>query len=753
MLHHLLNRLSLGHGAPRPLRFHFALLVCGVLFPVFAFSVVVVRQLATSEQEAAKARLLESAHDLAATVDRELSGTIRALEILGKSDTLENSQLVAFSDEAKRLVSSHWVRIILFDPSGTMVMNTSVKEEQALPHVVDKESLQQILRDKRAIVGNLMKGPQNRFAFPVRIPIMDDAGENLRYVLTAVIEPTSLSGLVEGHRSTNELTRIIIDARGTVIARTRDPEKHIGHAIPGAFRQEMNKASFGTFRDGMQEGIHGVVAYSRIRISGWSAVVVVPAEVIDGPRYRFLLTATVVCGALLLASGIGAFILTRRVQRGITDAVAAAESLALGKRPPKTVSPVSEIARLLQAMRRSADLLELRDRERRENLHRAQEARTSAENANRAKDEFLAMLGHELRNPLGPLRNSVHLLGRMLPRDPEAESIREMIERQVTHMTRLVDELLDASRVGRGTILLQLGVLDLGKLLRDVVSDYRPQFETAGLKLTMNVPEQPVHIEGDRTRLSQCVGNLLHNALKFTPQGGTVSLALYPDATQADVEVTDTGPGIPPELLSKLFEPFSQGPQSLARMQGGLGLGLALVKGLVELHGGEAWARSRGIGLGSTFIMRLPLTTKRPPVPQPDRPATPVEVQPQQVLIVEDLPDAARSLKMLLSLEGHRVETVGTANDALRRAPELRPTAIICDIGLPDMDGYELCRRLRALPELSQARFIALTGYGQASDISRSLDAGFDVHLTKPVDIASLHEALRVRQPAPELTH
>jgi signal transduction histidine kinase/CheY-like chemotaxis protein len=738
---HLLNWLSFPHGKPRPLRFHFALLVCGVLFPVVAFSVVVLRQLAASEQEAAERRLLLSAHDLASSVDRELNGTIRALQVLADAQSLESGNLDVFYDEVKRISNPNWSHVILTDDAGKVLLSTRQPLGSPSPRVIEPESLARLLAEKKPVIGYLTRGPEGALAFPVRIPI--SYHDRLRYTLTAVVRAEMLAPLVAAPNYALEWTRTIVDARGTVVARTRDPARFVGQAATPSFLQHIRSSTDSTYRDATLEGARGFVSFSRAPASDWTAIVVVPVETVDGPAFRFLLTATLVGVALLVASGIGAFVLTRRVSRGIADAVTAADALSLGRRPTPPRSPVAEIDRLFHALRQSADLLELRDRERRENLLRAQEALATAEEANRAKDDFLAMLGHELRNPLGPLRNSVHLLHQFLPEGEEPRAVVEIIERQVHHMTRLVDELLDASRVGRGAILLQLTVLDLARLVQDVTADYRVQFEAAGLALPVRVPDHPVYVEGDRTRIAQCLGNLLHNALKFTPAGGTVSVSLFPDDPYAAIEVSDTGPGIPPELLPKLFEAFSQGPQNLARMQGGLGLGLALVRGLAQLHGGDVSARSRGIGKGATFVLRLPVTTKQPPQQVASLGGADALPTTQRILVVEDLPDAARSLKMLLAIEGHKVDTAPTAADALQRAPQIRPSVIICDIGLPDMDGYELCRRLKLLPELQSTRFIALTGYGQASDVSRALDAGFNLHLTKPVDIAALHDALR----------
>ncbi len=365
--------------------------------------------------------------------------------------------------------------------------------------------------------------------------------------------------------------------------------------------------------------------------------------------------------------------------------------------------------------------------------------------ADRRKDAFLAMLAHELRNPLAPVRNAVGVLKMIGPGDPALEQARGMIERQVAHMAHLIDDLLDVSRIARGKILLRRQPLDLAGLVRAAVEDHRPLLETTGLKLVTDFPESPLPMLGDPTRLAQVVGNLLQNAGKFTDAGGVVEvrLAAEPDGGAAVLSVRDTGIGMEADLLGQLFEPFSQADRSLDRSRGGLGLGLALVKGLVELHGGTIRAASAGPSRGSEFIVRLPLNPELPPPAPRESPPPTSPGAALQVLIVEDNRDAAESLRMLLELQGYRVAVAHTGGAALESARRLRPDLVLCDIGLPGgMDGYAVARALRADSFPPSLRLIALTGYGQEEDQRRAYEAGFDRHLTKPVDPAVLTELL-----------
>jgi PAS domain S-box-containing protein len=367
--------------------------------------------------------------------------------------------------------------------------------------------------------------------------------------------------------------------------------------------------------------------------------------------------------------------------------------------------------------------------------------------ADRRKDEFLAMLAHELRNPLAPIRNAVQVLKMLGGPQPRGEAVHDIIERQVTHLVRLVDDLLDVSRITRGQVLLRKERLDLVPLVGAAAEDRRPLLEGTGLRLAMELPDHPLWVEGDPTRLAQVVGNLLHNAHKFTDAGGLVTVRLRADGDRGVLTVRDTGIGMEAEMLRRLFEPFSQADRSIDRSRGGLGLGLALVKGLAELHGGTVGADSDGPGHGSAFTVTLPL------VPEPESEGTapdrPRRGKSLRILIVEDNHDAAESLRLLLQMSGHEVEVAHTGAAALEAARKQRPDVVLCDIGLPgSLDGHAVARALRADPEQTAAVLIALSGYGQEEDQRQARQAGFDRHLTKPVDpltLTRLLETLPVR--------
>jgi PAS domain S-box-containing protein len=363
---------------------------------------------------------------------------------------------------------------------------------------------------------------------------------------------------------------------------------------------------------------------------------------------------------------------------------------------------------------------------------------TERKEAERAKDEFLAMLGHELRNPLATIVNALAVMNRgVAPGDlPRFTGI---IGRQTSHLSRLVDDLLDVARVTSGKIDLRRERVDLHALARRSVEALTEAGRTRAHRVS--VAGDVVTVFGDPARLEQIISNLVDNALKYTPAGGKVTVTTATEDGRAVLRVKDTGEGIRPELLSCIFDLFVQQPQALDRSRGGLGLGLTLVKRLAELHEGSVAAESAGLGQGSEFTVRLPLV-ETPPVPPPLRLPIGESMPSRRILIVEDNTDARESLQLLLQLAGHEVETASDGPSGLRKLEAFRPDVALIDLGLPGIDGYDLVRRVRGLPQTKATRFIALTGYGQAQDRRRALEAGFDVHLTKPVDPDRLQRLL-----------
>jgi signal transduction histidine kinase/ActR/RegA family two-component response regulator len=397
-------------------------------------------------------------------------------------------------------------------------------------------------------------------------------------------------------------------------------------------------------------------------------------------------------------------------------------------------------ARLYEVAQKSA-------RERDALLQSERAARVQAERLSHTKDEFLAMLAHELRNPLAPISSSASLLSMQFKDEPRIRQTSTIISRQVRHMSRLIDDLLDVSRVTRGLVKLKLGVVDFRDIVSGALDQARPLLQEKEHAVGLRLPESPVYVRGDQTRLVQTVANILNNAAKYTQRAGRITLHLEAGEGRMRLAVSDNGSGMPPELVPNVFDLFTQGARTLARSQGGLGLGLTLVKRLVELHGGEVGAQSSGVGQGSTFTVELPCVDAATDAvhgqgSQGEEGEAPVLARPLRLVLVDDNADAADSLSTLLGVQGYHTAVEYDARSALRRARAERPDAMLVDIGLPDIDGYQLAEQLRAMPETSGTVLVAITGYGQARDRERAIQAGFAHHLVKPVDMTALGRVL-----------
>ena len=404
------------------------------------------------------------------------------------------------------------------------------------------------------------------------------------------------------------------------------------------------------------------------------------------------------------------------------------------------VGVFAELYRKTRALERLNTELEQRVAERTAAL----EATTTAlQEADRRKDEFLAMLAHELRNPLAPIRTAVQLL-RLKELGPQQQTrAREVIERQVEHLVTLIDDLLDVSRITRGMITLQREPVLVGAIVARAVETARPMIDAQRHELILDLPDELLTVDGDKTRLVQVLANILHNASKFMDPGGRIHLKVAREASQVVISVSDIGIGIPEELIPTIFDLFTQVHSKADRAQGGLGIGLALVRRLTEMHGGTVTARSEGLGAGAEFTIRLPaLAAERLPSSQDSLSKPMPALEPRRILVADDNHDAAESLALQLELAGHDVRSVHDGVEALAVSESFRPQVVVLDLGMPRLDGYETAREMRRRSWGKGATLIALTGWGQPQDRQRTADAGFDAHLVKPVSETQLFEAL-----------
>lgn len=748
--------MSSPQASSLPLRWHLIRLAVGTLLPAVAFAAVVVFQLAHLERKAVERRAVQSARALAGAFEREMSGSLRTLQALAESDRLDRGDLETFRAEAERVrrLQPAWKHVLLLSPDGQPLVSTALPMGAPLPALAEPESFARVVQTRQPVVGDIAvgRGPQRGLAFPVRVPVLRE-GE-LRYVLTAVISLEALVGVVASPASEQEeWTRTLVDHQGRVAARTRDPARFVGKLATPAFMEQTRAAPEGVFPSVSMEGEPTYVAFSRSQPSGWVAAVVSSRQQLDAPVRGSMLAVGGLGLLLLLVSAGGAWLLSRRIERSITQAAAAAAALASERPLSLEPSGVRELARLGEALERSGQLLRERERERDANLAAAESARAEAIEASRAKDLFLATLGHELRNPLAPIVTSMEVLRRKgLAGTPE----HEVISRQLRHVVRLVDDLLDMARVARGQMSLHREPLELASVVARAVEAAAPLVEQRGHVLAVDVPSSGPRVLADADRLTQVVANLLTNAAKYTPPGGHIQVRAREHDGGITLAVEDDGQGLSPELVPRLFEPFVQGPRTLDRSVGGLGIGLALVRSLVEAHGGRVEARSKGSGRGSTFTVWLPahVQAEAPPSREARReePASPgaeaMSGKALRVLVVDDNVDAAETLAELLGLSGCEVAVAHDGPQALRGVESFHPEVVLLDIGLPgSMDGYEVAVRIRERLGESSPVLAALTGFGQDGDRARSAAAGFRRHFVKPIDLDELQAFIAALRP------
>jgi signal transduction histidine kinase/ActR/RegA family two-component response regulator len=747
------------HRAPQrrfPLPYHeFALmkirtrlvaLVALSLLPVLAFAGVMTVISWHQQRHAFEERYLERVRAMSIALDRRLEASIQLLQGLATANLLDDGDLRAFYARATRVaaVAPEWDTVALVDLSGHERLNLRRPFDEPLAvSVAGWEAFQRAVRTGAPAVSSLRPSPLRGVPSTlVFVPVVRDG--TTRAVLYATLSATDWLRFLSLYPVAPDATMTLLDQDGIVIARTLNNDRWMGRPPAGELLAKARRTSDGAYRSIGLEGQQFYSAHSRSRVTGWTIATGVPTASVEAALWWS--TLGVVLGVILsiflavaLAIGLGA-----RITQPVGALVDRAHALASGvPLPSPSPTQVEELDQVAYAFDEAARLLAIRQQERTASLAAERAARTEAEAAraeaeagNRAKDEFLAMLGHELRNPLGAIGAAVYVLDQVRT---DAQRVRghEVIKRQVAHLTRLMNDLLDASRIATGKIVLTRQPLDLCEAVRRCMTAITATGQADGYQFVADLGS--VWIDADETRIEQTVSNLLTNALKYTPTGGCITVSVRPDGDHAVLQITDTGAGIAPEMLPRIFDLFVQGERTLDRSQGGMGIGLTLARRLVELHAGRIEAASDGVGRGSTFTVQLP----RIEAPMADaRRATSVRhIAPRRILIVEDNDDVREMLRDALIAAGHQV-TVATdgaaaVNDALRGRPDLA----IVDIGLPVLDGYEVARQIRAgdgVPPL----LIALTGYGRPEDRERALAAGFVRHLAKPIDPQQLFDVI-----------
>jgi signal transduction histidine kinase/ActR/RegA family two-component response regulator len=584
-------------------------------------------------------------------------------------------------------------------------------------------------------VGELRRGPGGEYLVPVVVPVMR-SGE-VHFAISATVAASTFADVLAAQRLPEDWVGAILDESHRIVTRTRDAERFVGSLATEDLRRQIDAGDEGWYRGRTLEGTQVYGAFQRSPFSRWTIAIGVPAAVLNQGAQR---TAWLMFGGMLGAFAIALLLATlasRKLAAPLTELARAARAIGQGDAVRGARGQnVEELRHLAAALDEAASAVRTREAQQKA----AEEALRAAD---RQKDDFLAMLGHELRNPLSAIASASEVLRRAQERPDLGAQASAVIDRQLRHMARLIEDLLDASRVTRGMIELVRRPLDFGAMVDGIVDTWRTAGRFAAREVEARI--EPVWVMGDAARLEQVVTNLLENALKYTTPGGRILVDVNSDGADAVLEVVDDGVGLTPELAARMFDLFVQGERPLDRNQGGLGIGLTLVRRLVELHGGVVSGTSPGPGQGACFVVRLPAI--RAPQGGPTAHVEAVTTgAPRRILVVEDNDDAREALVLALTTAGHEVRGAPEGSATLALLESFLPEVVLVDIGLPGMDGYALAATLRQRLGARTPLLVALTGYGQAEDRSRSRAAGFDAHLVKPVSIADIVRLIRRAQ-------
>jgi signal transduction histidine kinase/ActR/RegA family two-component response regulator len=738
------TRSSQAFDHPRlpTIRFRLALLVLCCLLPAAAVSAYLIYDHYRVERAGLLSEAMATARSMVAVVDRDFDTVITALRTLAVSADLDATDRSAFRRQATRVHAILPItEVVLYDPvTRRPLMNTMTASPRDEPG--DAALVADVLRARQPLVANMPAPARPDGTITVAVPVLRDGA--VRYVLAARVVPSALGAILSEQQIPSSWRASILDGKRHIVARNTGIERYRGRQPSAELMARMDSRLEDTFEDHTVDGIRVVALFSRSAKSGWSVVLGVPHQNLTAGLLRTL-ESLIVATVVLLALGLGlAWLMGGRIAHSVQALIAPATGLGAGMPVKPALVDFREAQQVSDSLLRAAAALdEARGRADSELLERraAQEALQAAD---LRKDEFLATLAHELRNPMAPLVNALEIMRLGGPGKPPPPNVLDIIDRQLRQMVRLVDDLLDVSRITTG----KLGIRADRIVLQDVVEH---SLETAGPliaqrrhALSVHVPDQPVVLNGDATRLAQVLSNLLNNAAKYTPNGGNIALHAVRRHDRVHIGISDNGIGLAADVLPHVFDIFYQADRSLGRTQAGLGIGLSLAKRLVELHGGTLAASSPGKGLGSVFALDLPIATGHAPAPargDSDGAALPA----LRVLVADDNIDHANTLRTLLIAAGQTVNVCYDGLSALRSAESFVPQIAFLDIGMPRMDGYELARRLRAELAQRDCMLVAVTGWGQDKDQQRSHAAGFDRHIVKPLQPDQLRALLQER--------
>ena len=728
------------------------MLTAAAILPIALMAGIGLYVLARQQDTQAERVGLELARSVANAIDSELGSTISVLETLATTPTLDRDDIAGFLERARRVHRSRpeWAAILLADVAGQSLVDTRSADGATLASIAEKESFDLVVRDRAPAVGSLTQHVQNDWLFAVRVPVVRRGA--VRYVVTALVKPEAIRDVLTRQRVPSDWVISIVDANGLRVARSRAHEANLGGRLSETAQRVVGAGEAEGF--GVSYSLEGeriFTPYSRTASSGWIAVLGIPTSLVDAAAYRSL---AVYGGGVLLSIAlgfVGALWVARSITRPIDELRAAAEAVGRREPPRSPDTAIQEIGAVSAALKTAAGKIASAEAEREDLLQKERQARGAAEAADRAKDQFMAVLSHELRTPLNAVYGWAKMLHGGTVRDAAVVARAQgAIVRNADIQVRLIDDLLDLSRITSGKMRLDLRQVDMHGVLEGALDAVRPAAASKTIQIQTRLDPDVGPVVGDPARLQQIVWNLLMNAVKFTAAGGRVQLALQHRDSHVEIIVSDSGQGIEAAMLPHVFERFRQADSSSTRTHGGLGLGLTLVKHLVELHGGAVAAESGGVGQGARFIVTLPVALAEVPTESaaaPDSNAPAVEALHRivrldgvRVLVADDDSEALALADVILTSAGAQVKTCISASAALDLVRRWRPDVLMSDIEMPGEDGFSLVRKVRSLrpDEGGETPAIAVTAYGGPQDRLRALAAGFNMHVPKPVDPGEL---------------
>ncbi len=733
------------------LKHHLLRLVGFAVVPIVLLTLVLLGYLVSIQRDSMRQAILEKARLASVAIDRELAAAAAIVNTIAESPLVDDGDFFRIYEFAQRsVVRRPNTRILMIDANGTQLFDTSQKFGVPLQNVFSdasgnsvpaQASWREVFRSAKPQYSDLVADTAatdmssiNRSNISYRMPILRFG--RVQYVLAIIFAPSDLTNLLKLQQSEDRELIALVDRGGLIVARNVGAERYVGQPASASLLASMQLvADRGVNRGEALGGEEVLYAYRRSALTGWTVAVAAPVSLAYAPlRGSIAGWGTLVLGLIALAVW-----LARRTWKEVgTPLIALANNAGAFERGESVLLPNSRI-REVQNCSRAWTIAIQAEKARRvqEQLRLVAEARRQeSERVSHEKDRLLAALSHELRNPLGAIANSAYILERIAPDEERLKAPIAIIRRQSEHLCRLIEDMLDLARATFGKMPIERRPVDLMSIVRETVSAYdfgtdrQSRIEVSGLS---------AWVEGDATRLGQVLRNLLDNALKFSPQNGKIHIHVSTEGGEALLIVSDQGTGIPAAMIDRLFDAFVQNEQTLARTQGGLGLGLALVREIVEMHGGSVSVASPGENQGAAFTVRIKSCAQAPTVVS----AAVRETSTNRcILIIEDQNDARISLQRLLEEMGHLVYSASDGLDGIERLSALMPDLALVDIGLPGLDGLALARRVRENQILSKVRLIALTGYSEAALRQEALSAGFAQVLLKPVRPEELQKVL-----------